>query len=201
MGRKKKEKKEEVKIKSNSTITYKGNVNISFVRKGKVVKRISTHNEGKRNLYSFILNCLAGEFIESQRPFWVIPFKVVNENGENKEYYSTTIAVPINDVEVINVVDTNEQSQRIPTLSYKILLQNSIFSGSTDISGLYFFSQESLPNNGSVSIEDAVSQDDINNCSMKMYFYNDKGSITINTEDLIITWQVQVASSTQEFEE
>ena len=68
MGRKKKNKQSVITTKENTTLKYSGTVNISILKKGKVIKQFKNHNEGTNNLFLFILNCLAGEYYEVDRP-------------------------------------------------------------------------------------------------------------------------------------
>ena len=68
MGRKKK-KQEIIKAKTPFAIEYKGDVSIDVIRKGKVIKSFKNHNDGTSNLFKFILDCLAGNYYEVNRPF------------------------------------------------------------------------------------------------------------------------------------
>lgn len=68
MGRKKK-KKEIIKAKTPFAIEYRGDVSVDVIRKGKVIRSFKNHNDGTNNLFRFILDCLAGNYYEVNRPF------------------------------------------------------------------------------------------------------------------------------------
>lgn len=65
---KRKTKTRKVEAKSSTTLQYTGDVSIKVMRKGKVLRSIKNHNDGGSPLFKFILDCLAGEYHDENRP-------------------------------------------------------------------------------------------------------------------------------------
>lgn len=202
MGRKKKQVKkvenkvepsQEKKVETNMKLTYSGNVHIDFIKNGKKIRRLNSHNDGNTPLFTFLLRCLASDFREVDRPKYVFVLK--QDDNDNKE------SIFVSSVQLIanpNVILDNTE----PILSYKILVPSSVFlPNEFKISALAFYSSANLPTGitaGKTNIKD------YNNYSMIMYLKRnditggwdnvDVGSDT----DLLITWQVKIESAIQE---
>lgn len=187
MGRKKKEKKKEIiQAKTPFSIEYKGDVSIDVIRKGKVIKSFKNHNDGTNNLFRFILDCLAGNYYEVNRPFWIVPY--YTDNGQDK--YSISIPIPINN----NASVSYDNSKQQYILTYKCLINSSLLQINTTIDGLLFYSTHN---------KNSITGKDVNDLySMKMSFGFDKtdreqGKNKFQDQDLLITWQIRISSATQ----
>lgn len=185
MGRKKKNKQVDITAKESSTLKYSGTVNISILKKGKVIKQFKNHNEGTNNLFLFILNCLAGEYYEVDRPKWIVPYKKVLQ----EEQYSIGTFIPINDVKILKETNTDTN-----ILSYKCLITSLYLDGDgTQIDGLLFYSDNEKNSIGNVTENGAV---DSSKYSMKMEFGDIKEN-KFKDQDILIEWQVRIISATQ----
>lgn len=191
MGRKKKQIKkvennienhQEKKINTNMELTYSGNVHIDFIKNGKRIRRLNSHNDGATPLFTFLLNCLASDFREVDRPKYVyVIFK--NQNGDD---------AVVSGVQLIANPSVSSNTTGTPILSYKILVPASIFnSDNNQICGLAFYSSTNL---------NRVSQgNEVEDYSMIMYLNSDKTNINVDQDiDLLITWQVKIESAVQE---
>ena len=194
MGRKKK-KKEIIKAKTPFAIEYKGDVSIDVIRKGKVIKSFKNHNDGTSNLFKFILDCLAGNYYEVNRPFWIVPY-FTDENKVDK--YSISIPIPINN----NASVSYDNSRQQYILTYKCLINSSLLQTNTQIDGLLFYSthvKSSIIINAGSEVVDATGD---NAYSMKMSFGfketdREQGMNKFQDQDLLITWQLRIATATQ----
>lgn len=185
MGRKKKNKQSVITTKENTTLKYSGTVNISILKKGKVIKQFKNHNEGTNNLFLFILNCLAGEYYEVDRPKWIVPYKKASQ----QEQYSIGSFIPINDVDVLRETNTNTN-----ILSYKCLITTSYLGvDGKQIDGLLFYSDNEKNSLGDVNEGGEV---DSSQYSMKMEF-GDIDENNFKDQDILIEWQVRIVSATQ----
>ena len=187
MGRKKKEKKKEIiQAKTPFSIEYKGDVSIDVIRKGKVIKSFKNHNDGTNNLFRFILDCLAGNYYEINRPFWIVPYYI--DKGENK--YSISIPIPINN----NVSVSYDNSTQEYILTYKCLINSSLLQSETLIDGLLFYSTHN---------KNSITGEYVNDLySMKMSFGfeetdREEGRNKFQDQDLLVTWQLRITAATQ----
>lgn len=196
MGRKKKEKKKEIiQAKTPFAIEYRGDVSIDVIRKGKVIKSFKNHNDGTNNLFRFILDCLAGNYYEVNRPFWIVPY-FTDENKIDK--YSISIPIPINNNASVSYDNSTQQY----VLTYKCLINSSLLQTNTIIDGLLFYSthvKKSITINAGHPVVDPTSD---NAYSMKMSFGFDekdreKGKNKFQDQDLLVTWQIRISSATQ----
>lgn len=182
-------KKKEITPKTNTILQYTGNVTISVLRKNKVVKQYKNHNDGNNNLFAFILNCLAGEYYDVDRPKWIVAYYTSNQ----QDYYSIPSYIPINKV----IVKTNNETS--PVLSYRCLISSSYLgSNGRDINGLLFYSDNGRNSN---NIEGQVNQPIRDtNYSMRMDFGNIEENHFVD-QDILIEWQVRIVSAVQNTEE
>lgn len=191
MGRKKKEKKKEIiQAKTPFSIEYRGDVSIDVIRKGKVIKSFKNHNDGTNNLFRFILDCLAGNYYEVNRPFWIVPY--YTDNGQDK--YSISIPVPINNN--VSVSYDNNTQQYI--LTYKCLINSSLLQSDTTIDGLLFYSTHVKNSITTIAGQPVVDPTSDNAYCMKMSFgFDETDNNKFQDQDLLITWQLRVTAATQ----
>ena len=188
MGRKKK-KKEIIKAKTPFAIEYRGDVSVDVIRKGKVIRSFKNHNDGTNNLFRFILDCLAGNYYEVNRPFWIVPYYT---NGDHDEY-SISIPVPINN----NASVSYDNSTKEHVLTYKCLINSSLLPTKTTIDGLLFYST-SAKNSITIAAGGTVESTGDNAYSMKMSFgFKETDDNKFQDQDLLITWQLRIATATQ----
>lgn len=169
----------EIKPKSGMQLQYQGDVTVKVLKKGKVQKTITNHNDGTDNLFKFLLDCLAGNFIESSRPKWVIPFYI----DGTTEKYSLPIAIPIQSVEVFQ-----DSSTQLHAISYRCLFSSTQLYNSTQIDGLLFYST-SGKNSVSFNRGEKI---DTQNYSMKMYFGTEDNEF--QDADILVEWQLRIIS-------
>lgn len=165
-------KKKEVVIQNTSTplLVYAGNVRVVVMKKGRVVKTITNHNAGGNSLFKFVLDCLAGNYFEENRPSWVIPYYV---EGDIKKY-SISKAIPVYSASVAF-------SENQYTLSYKCLISALYLTQQTKIDGLLFYST----NNASELPGTDQEVDD--SYSMQMAFASNEGEESIfQDQDLLV---------------
>lgn len=193
MGRKKK-KQEIIQAKTPFAIEYRGDVSIDVIRKGKVIKSFKNHNDGTNNLFRFILDCLAGNYYEVNRPFWIVPY--CTDNGQDK--YSISIPIPINNNASVSYDNSTQQY----ILTYKCLINSSLLQINTQIDGLLFYSTH-VKNSITINAGDPVVDPTSDNAySMKMSFGfkeidREQGKNTFQDQDLLITWQLRITAATQ----
>lgn len=198
MGRKKKVVEEikeqpevqEVKVQDPSTFKYQGNVTVSFVRKGRVIKTIRNHNEGTNELFRFLLNCLAGNYYANDRPVFIRAVYDLNHTSEVKpsDYTpsyanASTIAVPITQASVQLDNDLN-----VYTLTYQCLVPRNTITNTEIIDGLRFYSTINY------DIETTVDdRTEYQNYSMQLEFgYNNR--LTLIDADILISWSVRISN-------
>lgn len=191
MGRKKKEKKKEIiQAKTPFSIEYKGDVSIDVIRKGKVIKSFKNHNDGTSNLFKFILDCLAGNYYEVNRPFWIVPY--YTDNGQDK--YSISIPVPINN----NVSVSYDNSTQQYILTYKCLINSSLLQSDTQIDGLLFYSTHVKNSITTIAGHPVVDPTSDNAYCMKMSFgFDETDNNKFQDQDLLVTWQLRITAATQ----
>ena len=191
MARKKKQEKKEISknIQHSTNILYEGKVDIDFIRNGKRIKRLSSHNDGYVPLFTFILRCLSGDYREADRPKYVYVFYI--EDSTRKDKFSSSTSLNISSVSI-------KENEGI--LSYKILVPQSIFGGIKKFAGLAFYSTSNNPIN--ITTNDDLSS---TNPSMKMYIKGTKLSDGVRWEneyvsdtDMLITWQLNIKSAKQD---
>ena len=186
MGRKKK-KQVEIKPKSETVLEYTGSVTVSLLRKGKVVKKFQNHNDGTNNLFKFILNCLAGEYYDVDRPKWIIPY--YTEGSADR--YSISAFIPINSIKIIDQTSGGSTSS---ALSYRCLISSSYLGGEeVKIHGLLFYSDNGKKNAGDYKTADDPIDD---NYQMKMSF-GDIDEDEFQKQDILVEWQVRIVSAKQ----
>lgn len=72
--------KKEKETSLDNKMIYTGKVNISFTRGGKVIKKTKGKNAGTNFLFSFLAQCLGGDFNEGSRPKFI---KMLNTSSNN----------------------------------------------------------------------------------------------------------------------
>lgn len=76
---------------------YKGVVTVSLFHKDKLLKTVTSHNEGLENLFMFVSKCLAGRWAEAQESR---PCKLVLlEKDERESFEGSTRSTPLTDTE------------------------------------------------------------------------------------------------------
>lgn len=158
----------------NNTIKYKSNVKVEVIKQGKKVKTLEKHNTATNILFNFLYDCLAGNYIQNNRPNYVVPLVESTDEGHTIYTLYNNIYNPITNI----IVDTNES-----ILSYKCLIgYNSLYDSTKKIVGLAFYS------NGRKNLDNTV--DAISNESMYVIF--DDEFQPDGESDLLITWQIKI---------
>lgn len=191
MARNKKQEKKEISknIQHSTNILYEGKVDIDFIRNGKRIKRLSSHNDGYVPLFTFILRCLSGDYREVDRPKYVYVFYI--EESSRKDRFASSTPLNISSVSI---------KENEGVLSYKILVPISIFGSINKFAGLAFYS--TINNPTTITTNDDLSS---TNPSMKMYIKGTKLSDGVRWEneyvsdtDMLITWQLNIKSAKQD---
>ena len=127
------------------------------------------------------------------RPFWIVPYYT---NGDHDEY-SISIPVPINNNASVSYDNTTQEH----VLTYKCLINSSLLPTNTSIDGLLFYST-GVKNSITIEAGEHVASTGDNAYSMKMSFGFDEtdiqqGKDKFQDQDLLITWQLRIATATQ----
>lgn len=164
-------KKKKVVVQEESTIKYTGKVKIKKVKNGKVVSEIEQHNKGTNYLFEFILYCLAGNFKEQLRPFWIV---VANKQEDATYKVASSVIRPI--------------------------LNTSINSGYIEYTFYLPFKQEYLKGFDSLLIYNdfykpqELNIDDIVPEEYSMEIELEDKVIAETKEDIIISWQLRISN-------
>lgn len=164
-------RKKKIVVKEESTIKYTGKVKIKKVKNGKVVSEIEQHNKGTNYLFNFLLNCLAGNYIEQSRPFWVM---CTNKQEDGTYKVASSTIRPI--LSATLVEDYIEYTFFLP-------FKQEFLTG---FDSLLIYNTLCKPNN--VEIDEEASAE----YSMEIIF-QDK-VIAESKEDIIISWQLKVSN-------
>lgn len=73
-----KKKVDTIKLTKEKPIVYSGQVIIKGIKKGKVTSTKTYHNEGTTELFKFLLNCLAGNWLPEARPSLITTGQLFN---------------------------------------------------------------------------------------------------------------------------
>lgn len=176
MGRKKKEKN--IIIKESSPIAYSGKVIIKKVKNGKIVSEETYHNAGNTPLFSFLLNCLAGNYSSDLKPQIITP--IVRKSNNTYGYAENRESIPITNIKLLNTENSN-----IPYIEYifHIAYKEYLKSG---IDGLALYNLAYIPNKNDILKDQDIDQ----NYSMIVSF-NERQS-SAKEEDLLIIWDLSL---------
>lgn len=173
MGRKKKVK--EINVNDSNSIKYFGDVTIQRVRKGKVVSTVKQHNAGGSELFRFLLNCLAGQFVAVDKPSVVTP--AFEENNIIK--YRSNLCYDISNISFDTTTPDNY------FVEYKFYLPYSTqFTEGDGFNRLVIYSDRNNPG-------DHTNGEQIYS-AWSMYVVLDQYIKPDLDEDLIITWHLKV---------
>lgn len=170
-------KKKVVVAKESQPIIYSGNVIIKKIRNGKVISVKESHNSGYNSLFKFLLNCLAGDYIEASRPQVVMPCRLTN----GKLCYVGNVPNWLNQKPKI-LAGANDSWY----IEYTFLINyNSEFARGVD--HLVLYSESDLP-------EVITNGDEIGGNYSMLVKLGD--TVTSTGEDLLIIWQLQIQNPT-----
>ena len=176
MARKKKTD-ENIEITSTENLGYRTKVKIDIVdKKGKVVKSYTTHNSAGTPLFTFLLNCLRGNYYPGDRPRYAI----VVYDSTHKALYSTLDAT----VPSINENNITIEAGTPPSIIYKVLIPNVLIRGKT-INGVALYSTNKV---SQAVTGTAVSSSDY---SMMVNFAN-KSFSSSDEYSIVLSWQVVI---------
>lgn len=172
MGRKKKTKT--VEVVESQPISYSGKVIIKKIKKGKVVSTQVSHNEGTTELFKFLLNCLAGNWLPDSRPSWITTAQR-NDSTSTFTYVSDNIT-SISQPPVVYELQTG------PYIEYKFLLPfKPEYSNGFNCLVLY--------NNDNKPSSVVHGQDVEDGYSMRVMFDDQQAS---SNEQILIIWQLEI---------
>lgn len=172
MGRKKKE----IKITDSSNIKYQGTVTVQTIKKGKVTSTSVMHNEGRPELFKFLLLCLAASYQDSLRPFYVI--------AANNDKLLGTLPMQISSVKAF------VENTQTPYIEYKFFMpfMNDYLDG---------FNQLALYSKSKMSSTGHEKDTPITDASMVVTAKASKPFKPALDEDLLITWQLKILNPVQ----
>ena len=110
-------------------IGYKGEVTLSIYHGDTKVKTISTHNEGKQPLFTYLAHCLAGDFVPSMVPSYLRIF----DEDEHEVTYS---AVP--STTLVNYDSSDSQAYVIVTFN----VSSTAFDSSEKVKTFKLYSRD-----------------------------------------------------------
>ena len=160
------------KVKEQNTkgsISYTGNVKVSVVRDGKVIKKRRGRNSGKLPLFSFLTNCLIGAYNDKLRPRFI---KLFNDSDEEISYSY----IPFSE---INVDSTAADATTVSsTAIFKFLVPFSALKQGEKVKIIRIYNSDSE--------------------EMAVYELSEADEITIEiNESIIIEWDMVISDSHQ----
>lgn len=177
MGRKKKTKT--VEVVESQPISYSGKVIIKKIKKGKVVSTQVSHNEGTTELFKFLLNCLAGNWLPDSRPSWITTAQRDNSTSTDSpstKYVSNNIT-SISQPPVVYELKTG------PYIEYKFLIPFKPEYSNRGFNCLVLYNNDNKPS----SFNDG---DDVaNGYSMTVMLDNQQ---LASDEQMLIIWQLEI---------
>lgn len=115
-------------------IGYKGEVTLTLTRNGKFLKRLTTHNEGKKPLFKYLMYCMTGTYYSTQAPRYIrifdasdneLTLRPIVRTGEPSYEFGDTSASSVMTFNVPSSVLTNlETLQKIKLYSYDTISTN-----------------------------------------------------------------------------
>lgn len=156
------------KIQSAASISYKGSVKISLLKNKKVVKSSKKHNAGTTALVNFLNNCLAGEYQETKRPFYIKLFKSESEAITNLISFSQLT-----------------QSDSVPTFSFYVPYAAALARGTLHSAKIY--TKDSV--RGTETVLADITFGDVDD-----QYANYSLDPTLTTYALLIQWTMQVGT-------
>lgn len=176
MGRKKKEKN--ITIKENSSLSYSGKVTIKKVKNGKIISEETYHNAGNTPLFSFLLNCLAGNYSSDLKPQIITP--IVHKQNNNYGYAENKESIPITSIKVLTKENSNiSYIEYVFHLAYKEYLKSGI-------DGLALYNLAYVPNKNTI-----LKDSDIDPNYSMIVSFNDR-KFSTKEEDLLIIWDLSL---------
>ena len=173
-------KKKTVTVKDSQPIIYSGNVTVKKIKNGKIVSTQTMHNAGYNPLFQFLLNCLAGNYVDKSRPKWIYTCK---KDGTGIKYVGNLPNYLNHEPAVLSVKTGSNENFYI---EYKFLLSYSP-DFQDGFSCLALYSENNKP--AAFLAGEIISGD----YSMLVTMNND---ITSNGEDILIIWQLQIENPT-----
>ena len=110
---KKKKTAKVLEVKEQQPIIYSGKVTINGIKNGKITSSKTYHNEGTKELFNFLLDCLAGKWLPDLQPRFVC---TARDDNHQLKYVSNNIIA----AEEIAAHTEGED----PYVEYKFLLPN-----------------------------------------------------------------------------
>ena len=124
-------------MKSNSSISYKGNVTIKILHKDRVVKTIKNHNEGTNLLMSFLVHCLGSDYDKTKAPKYIMAY---NLSGEAMEGVNN----PENNVTIKPIATNISPTYTDNSVTLSFLLPSTILDVTKKINRLAIYSSSDL---------------------------------------------------------
>lgn len=165
-----------------NVLQYNGTVTIKKIKKGKVISTQKQHNKGYKALFTFLLNCLAGRWVNNARPSWCY---AINKQTDGTTYkFCSGVGSSFGNSEQTVDVDSSDS----PYIEYKFYFPyQAQYNAGFD--GLALFSEE---NNTPSAFNDNVSVD-MDKVSMIVDF-SEKTTADKDT-DLLIVWRLEISNS------
>lgn len=134
---------------SNNSIAYEGKVSITFTKNGRKLKTIQRHNSGCKALFTFITDCLRGNFNESNRPSYLMMYKRDDEDSSD-EVESTSLGTP--SLANLQYCVSNEggydEDSNTGFIKFKYTVAGSMLTNDVDILAMYNATNSSTARQG-----------------------------------------------------
>ena len=170
-----KKKTSENKSVINDTFQYTGTVTLKTIKGGKVTSSKTYHNNGGNELFNFLYNCLAGKYIDSSRPAYIVAY--YKDAGENKYTANGSL-------NTISATIIEASSTEPACIEYRFILPYLSAYTSTGIDGFAVYNSSKNPI--SASAGDNVSTD----YSMILELNENK---KINKDETtLVVWRLQI---------
>ena len=180
MGRKKKtEQQADVTLiaKDSSVVKYTGTVTVQLVKNGRIVKSGKGHNEGKSELFKFLANCIAGNYVYNDCPTYLSCY---NKNITNNNYTAqVTSCIPKAAISV---------EGSVTTIKF-IVPRSALVSDATTITHLMLFNANKVS---------SFETNPENNCSAEIALTVPivTANLSIDT-NIIVLWKMTFEQPTQ----
>lgn len=165
---------------SEQTVQYKGTVTVKKIKKGKVVSTEKFHNKGYKELFVFLLNCLAGHNIPSARPSWCY---ALNKSLAGDYTFSSGVGSSFG-----NSTQTVSSTADSPYIEYKFYLPYQL----EYINGIQALALYSDENNTNLSHSKGEPIGD----KLSMLVDFDRTMDIDQDTDVLIIWRLQVTNPT-----
>lgn len=105
----------------NQSISYFGKVTVRIQKGDKIISTKTSHNEGKAELFEFLIDCLNGNYQKDNRPTRVRVFrKIGGESVDTPNFSKDTVLCPGVYLDGLSTIDRSQTTKRTITYHFRI---------------------------------------------------------------------------------